>query len=325
MALKVEFGNLVVRFGDNKVFVDYLTKIVFPAFEDDELERRYGENTIYFFLNTRIGQDESGEYYISGRIVKDTLLERDQYFDGTKIVEDHESLDSSPTAFFIILLKSHRFIYIHETRYAPPMEAFGATVRKFLNIKHEEFIRELYEEPNNELSLKHLRKIHSKPETHVVSLSSPLEIKEFIKYLKKVNRLELQLLDTNDEIDPEKLYDSIRARKKRLKSEKVAIVDTNPKGLNKTAASNEIAAAAQTGNQRIKIRGEDSAGNRVNGDNDNFKLFTELDLETSNTSELRKKGISIFHDLVESNSIFLPAEKKTVIQKIADALRERNE
>lgn len=325
MVLKVEFGNLVVRFGENKVLVDHLSEIVFPAFEDEELERKYGESTIYFFLNVHIGLDESGEYYISGRIVKDTLLERDQYFDGTRIVEDHESLDSSPTAFFIILLKSHRFIYIHETRYAPPMEAFGATVRKFLNIKHEEFVRELYDEPNNENSLKYLRTIHPKPETHVVSLSSPLEIRDFIASLKKVKRLELQLLETNDDIDPEKLYESIRSRKKRLKSEKVIIVDTNPNGLNKTAASNEIAAAAQTGNQRIKVRGEDPAGNRVNGDNDSFKLFTELDLKTNNATALRKRGISIFHDLVESNSIFLPAERKIIIEKIEKAIRDRNE
>lgn len=44
---ELEFANFILRFGQERVLMDYLEEIVIPAFSSG-LERSYGETTYFF-------------------------------------------------------------------------------------------------------------------------------------------------------------------------------------------------------------------------------------------------------------------------------------
>lgn len=69
---------------------------------------------------------------IIGRFIKDTTLVREQIFlDKQRIVKDSESIQSSPSSIFLLILNNHRLIYVKETKNAPPKDAFIKTLLSF--------------------------------------------------------------------------------------------------------------------------------------------------------------------------------------------------
>ena len=103
-SLSMEMGNLICRFGREKVLLDMADEIVLPCFFDEQLVRSYSK-TSYFFhevspvlLNNDASESVVG---IAGRFIKDTTLEREQIFEeGRGLVKDAGSIRSSPSAIF---------------------------------------------------------------------------------------------------------------------------------------------------------------------------------------------------------------------------------
>ena len=150
--LNMEMGNLICRFGKEKVLLDLIDEIVLPSFFDELLIRSYSK-TSYFFhkVSPVILSDDKNEKVIgiAGRFIKDTTLEREQIFEQDKgLVKDSESIRSSPSAIFLLILNNHRLIYVKETKNAPSKESFKSTLLGFLRSKHKNFIDNEYEQFN---------------------------------------------------------------------------------------------------------------------------------------------------------------------------------
>jgi len=163
--LNMEMGNLICRFGQNKVLLDLAEEIVFPSFFDKKLSRSYDKTSFFFddvnFVNLN-NNDSENVIGIAGRFIKDTTLKREQVYEkGKGLIKDVETMRSSPSAIFLLILNYHRLIYVKETADAPSKESFGSTLLTFLREKRRCFIDSEYDRyrsliermPPNELDL----------------------------------------------------------------------------------------------------------------------------------------------------------------------------
>ncbi|ECB5027586.1 hypothetical protein DI355_21890, partial [Salmonella enterica subsp. enterica serovar Give] len=127
---KLEFGNYTLRFGDD-VLLDYYDEIVFPSFLEMANIRRISDKSEFFFIDTEcVILDEEATppvLGIKGRIIKNTLLTREQVFDGADLVEDHDELETAPSSFFLLILNTHRLILCKEVSGAPTIQNFQST------------------------------------------------------------------------------------------------------------------------------------------------------------------------------------------------------
>lgn len=152
-SLNMEMGNLICKFGQNKVLLDLADEIVFPSFFDTNLIRSY-DKTRYFFHDVKkviLNDDENNQVIgIAGRFIKDTTLQREQIFEQERgLIKDTETMRSSPSAIFLLILNYHRLIYVREMSDAPTKETFKSTLLNFLREKHKNFINSEYETYKN--------------------------------------------------------------------------------------------------------------------------------------------------------------------------------
>ena len=144
MTKLMQYANFVLKFGEQELLDEF--EIVSRAFLHDVRVRSYGK-THFHFLEPKLkllDQTDPMSLAIFGRFVKDTVLERDQVLDGGLLRQSHDELRSSPSSYFVLMLASHRLVFLPETRFAPTLAQFAATTRKFLLDAHKDFIRDKF-------------------------------------------------------------------------------------------------------------------------------------------------------------------------------------
>ena len=107
---KLEFANVIIRFGD-KEMVDLFEQVVLPAFERTDLSRT-SRGTDYFLLDVtleRLVESEADSLAVIGRLVKDTTLIVEQVWDEKqgKLIPIEKEIPSSPSALFAFRIQDH--------------------------------------------------------------------------------------------------------------------------------------------------------------------------------------------------------------------------
>ncbi len=285
----ISFANLICRFGETKVLLDLAREIVLPAFLDHTLLRKSGEDTQYFFYQTELREYQNvfdpdspvPLLVVHGRFIKNTVLRRTQVFEEeVGLVPNEEAIESAPSAFFVFVLNNHKVIYLPETPHAPALGAFGSTVRAFLRKSHWAYINALHQQSkaaDNPIPKKHLLIDFPHPTVDLVPQASKGSIEEFLLTFQTLTRFELQILDTNQELQSSDLYRQIRQVRAELRARKTMLAHESPAGLDKTQAVEQIHAGAATGNQTIRIVGKSEDGSVVTGNNDNVKLRVPIE------------------------------------------------
>jgi hypothetical protein len=312
----INFANVICKFGEAFVLLDLAEQVIFPAFFDPSLRRKYGE-TEFLFLD--IGwfavparADKKSELCIYGRLVKDTLLHRDQILADGHLVQNHESLPSAPSAFFLLMLSNHKLVYLPETSGAPTLEVFGSTLQYFFRAKHAAYIRAEYARRKGTLTettrLALLEEIPA-PTVEVLPLASKESISEFVESIEKLTHLEFRILDTNREFQMEGPYRKIREDKEALRAKSSKLIYDNSEGMNKPEVTNQIAISAATGNQYVIVAGTAADGTAMRGNNNQFSLHVPAgDLPEAPN----RKGHSLldkFGEQVTSGNLSLDAQE----------------
>lgn len=325
-----EFANFICRFDNdkvNKVMMDYAEEIVLPAFLDDTLIRGYGD-THYFLYDASLeiinDDKENPVLAIVGRFIKNTTLSRTQLFDEKAgLVQDQATIQSSPSAFFVLILNNHRLLYLPETPHAPNLQNFQSTIKYFLKKKHEEFINtklkasnEGEKDKNKKVSKKTLRTINPPPSLKIVPLTSEDAIGDFIKRFEILKSIEFQLIKPNDDIDGSEIFKDIREMANDLKSDSSKLTCKNPDGLSKTKAVEKVNDAAKAGNQSVKLQGVDHDGNSFGGDNHNFRIRSPIEVTTPVKKAVTTRLYDKFKSLVSSGTIRIDKSKGDNTDKI---------
>lgn len=304
------FANFVCRFGDRKVLLDYVEDIVIPAFVDDKMIRSYGRTHFFFYETKLVVLDDNPENPVlglSGRFIKNTQLTREQIFDPEHgLIHDEASMASAPSAHFVLILNSHRLIYFPETAHAPDLTAFRSTALNFIREKHKEFINHRYEElkgGENKVTKKQLNEDHPTPSLEVVPISGDEEIANFVRRFGVLKKIEFRLIEPNDEIDGEELFNDIRNYLRPLHPDSTKIEIRNSEGLDIEAAVPRIQSATDMANQEVRLSGRDQDGNDLTGDNHKFKVGAPIDIIPPTRKGLTDKLYATFKSLKDAGTI----------------------
>jgi hypothetical protein len=319
---KATFANFILRFGE-KVLLDYVEEIVLPAFLDTSMVRTYADTTRYHFYNVSLVALDQGEVPavgIAGRFIKDTLLSRTQIFDPEKgLIHDEHSIASSPSAFFLLILNNHRLAFIPETRHAPDLSAFKATAQRFLKEKHKGYIDSLFEQAKDtetQTTKKELLEAHPNPDLELIPLTSTEGIEKFVANYDVLKSIEFRLVKPNDEIDGAEIFREVRDYFGGMDPKQTKITASNKEGLDKDKAIQIIHDASAAGNQEVTLKGTDPDGNRMTGNNDEFKVAVEVRELPETLRGKARKAYGLFEGLVEDGLIRLDQQTQSALEKI---------
>jgi len=321
----VSFANLICRFGDVYVLLDFASEVVLPAFADPNLKRPYG-STNYFFFDTKLSEFENPDpdaqvplMVLYGQFIKDTILTRTQVFSpDVGLVTDEESIPSAPSAFFALILNNHKLVYLPETSHAPSLGTFGSTVQYFLRVKHREYINALYEQARHGEEPKTKKALYAEiptPEIEVLPLASRASIEQFLGAFDKLTRLEFRILDTNQELQMLGTYQQLRLMKEAVHAQNTRLTHSSTTGLDKDQAIEQVHASAATGNQAVQMAGTAHDGTKLCGDNNNFQLRVPCDQLSSVPARRAEQMVQLYQRQVEQG-ILAADQMQDVAEKI---------
>ncbi len=325
---QIEIGNLVVKFGDQLNLLDLLTEVVRPAFFDATLKRTYS-NTSYLFYKPEYFVIAE-EPIIAGRLVKDTVLERQQLLVDGNLQDATGTLPSSPSSTFVLLLACHRVLFVRQHRGSPSMDNFRTTLARFLKKCHKNFLRAKSKVPDAETgkrpSLQELAKKYPYPTVELTPLGSHESIQSFLKKFKSIETVTAHLLETNSEIDNDGLFQAVRAAKTRMNSRKTSLhYENKKKGLNAAEAESQITVLSKQGNHLVKVTGIDNAGEKLEGNNDSFKVKIPITDFPHELIDAAKSLVERFEALKINEIITVPDTDPVARQKAKNAFTIQTE
>ncbi|MBB4840622.1 hypothetical protein HNP52_003714 [Sphingomonas kyeonggiensis] len=327
----LSLANFILRFGPDEVLLDHAEEIVVPAFTQDGTVRTRGETTYRFHkvVISKVGEEKSGPILaISGHFVKDTVLIRQQIFRrDIGIVEDVRTMESAPSAFFVLLLNNHRLLYFAETVAAPSLESFRATAEYLLREQWHRYIRQRYESDNvtrrgvDRLTIKDLQRRVPPPVLAVVPVAGEEEITDVIQRFKKIKQVKFRLMEPNDELDASAAIAAVEHSFRPLRPTRLEVLASDPRGMNKKEAEAKISEVAEGQNTHIEIEGEDAAGFRLKVDNDEFALSIPIGEPPANDADLRKELVDVYVKLGDEGKIRRIPTAPGVMEKILRLMR----
>ncbi|MDN5513574.1 hypothetical protein [Acinetobacter sp.] len=132
-SFEFEVANFVCKFNENNL-MDLFNEVVLPAFNRDD-KWKIANGTFFFKDVSLINYQANNEMYyaLAGKFIRNTLLKRQQYHNEVtgELIQDEQSLPSSPSAFFVLILNNHRLIYLKETKHACSGQQILDTVLSF--------------------------------------------------------------------------------------------------------------------------------------------------------------------------------------------------
>lgn len=281
----MEFANFTLIFGTKAKLLDLFDEVVYPAFTTPQV-REYGDTSyrLHRVQLINLGTNEKPIMGITGRFIKSMVLERTQIWDDKKndLQEDEQQMESAPSSRFLLILNSHRLVYLHETKSAPGLEAFKNTMARFIRDAYIDYINDRAHlahearESNPDLprvTKKSLMEDLPMPELRVVALAGKSSLKEFIERYKILQRIRVEVLSTNNEIDNDEIFKGIRKQNKELGiGTKTFLEHRDNEGLPKDQATAQILSASKQGTYAITLSGTDADGSMLKGNNEDFNL-----------------------------------------------------
>lgn len=310
---ELQLANFICRFGEKKL-LDYVEQIVIPAFVGDNV-RRFGQSK-YLFNDVQLVSLDPGKKVVGlvGRFIKDTELRREQYLENGVLIRDQKSLQSSPTAIFLLLLNPHRLMFVTETSYAPNLSAFSSTCYNFLKKSYLKFIENEYMESierGEKITKKALRILHASPTLNIVPLSSDDDLRNFIFRFSILRRIKIDILQTNDEFDANDLLETIRGQSELLKGKKASLIHESKDGLDKDSVADKFSEITFHGNHRLSLSGTDDAGGKLTGNNHDFSFRIPVYSITGSMAEKAMLIYRYYQEQLDSGLIREPLQSKS--------------
>lgn len=314
----IEFANLVCHF-DNYKLLDKFADVVHPAFFHN-YTRTFKDSTYFFYENRleKVKYLEEDRYFIYGRIVKDTNIEREQVFCDGKLIDDYENLQNSPSSFFALSLIDHRLFFMKEHKDSPTLSSFKVTLESFMiqaidnlvSSEYEDYAqnRDFYAATGKKITKKSLRLKHPKPEIELIPLSSAEGLKEFINSLSSIDRFTLDLVKPNDEGDCNDFFEKWRDKaNKDLQTPKSKLIFNKHR---KSLPHNEIESFANEarldGNIIINITGKDKSRDTIRGTPEEFQLTVPIEEEFDTPKNLVSMMYYKFWELIKGGLVEEP-------------------
>lgn len=347
----VHYANFVCHFGADEL-LNYLHEIVVPAFTSSHV--RTFKDGRYFFNSVAIldlsAKEDGSELAICGRFVKDMIVRSEQRWDPSigSLVAEIRKMETAPSAIFVLLLASHKLIYLLETSNAPGMESFRSTAANFLAAERRKYISSVAERAKEgRLTAKETERFVENDETgaqvkitktrlaelvgavdlEVVPLSNEESLRKFLERFKVLQAASLRLVKPNSELDNDDFIDEFRTKADAVGSKNSSLNYRNPDGLIKSQIAGQLDAAAADANTEIKLEGKDAAGQVLRGSNHEFKIVSYLDSKVTDLATTARRMFALFKSQRETGLIKMTGsaptdEAKAALTVLASQMRD---
>ncbi|MEP3686264.1 MAG: hypothetical protein ABJN05_04105 [Sulfitobacter dubius] len=317
---KVNFANLSIRFGEREL-LDYV-EIVSSAFLVDTHVRDTVSGN-YFFVDVQIYQPDPTDpmsTVIAGRIVKDTKLRREQVLQGKTLVEDHQTLASTPSAFFCVFLADHRVAFVPETSFPPTLKNFEAAISLFVKREFKKFTDKIYyaaQESGERITRADVYNDHVPPSISLVPLTSKQSIDQFVSRFQTVKKLTVHLVERNQDYDGKSVFERLLEDTEPMDPSSAKYeVRGSKEGLNLNETKEFISETTEGGYERVTLMGSGHDGETITGSNDEFKLKVETPLSSKDSKRVNQLAKLYEHQKEAGNIRVSPRDKNLVAPKL---------
>ncbi len=336
---KLEFANFHLTLGDSINLLDVFPFVVFPALRDEQYKRTYGE-TSYWFEDLQIIKSKVGPVdtpLLAGRLRKKHVVE----LQTEDLSEEAAQVVSTESSLFVLLLDSHRLLYLQETQQAPGLQAFKTTVEQCVRAKYDyllklcksEFETEGTSQTWNILlnpplpdpgrpALTRLRKLFPKPQLSVVQLSNDDSVEEFLKRFSLLQTVEFDLIRTNQELSNSAIVRGIKDQGAALGAQDTGLTFSNPNGLERDAVLENFGEIFQQGTVSYTFRGKDDKSRPLTGTPENFGYRIPLKELVTRRNFLSSVFVMLsqFVSSITSGALQVPVITRSESQKALDAV-----
>jgi hypothetical protein len=306
----LEIWNFVCRFGETEVLLDRYTDLVEPALFGKH-QRRWGDTSFFLYdVNYfNAGTKEIPTPAVAGRLVKDTVLRQEQKLQDGRLVPADGKLPSAPSSLFVLLLATHRLLFIREQQGSPEARQFASSIDRFIRAERLKIIEKQHKESRSSGQLKAKADLHREiplPDVTVTPVLSHSEVEAFIDRFSRIRRLSVAIEPTNDEPDNEAFFRYLRANGAAInaKSSRVEYVAKANESLDSDSAAQSVR-AARNGLASFRIEGLDNDGNRLTGDNEKLRIMVPFKSEERDVVAKATEAVASFRDLRASNDVDL--------------------
>lgn len=312
--LYLEVANFTLRFGYKLVLLDMLQEIVIPAFVSN-WSRESRSSTLLFHDVKLVNTTRDGRDFpaIAGRIVKLMTVGRQRLFDRERneLIDEPIDFPSSPASMFVLILETHKLLYVKEEPNSPGIEAFGNTAERFLVNAYRKYIDDQYiaakvarKEGDSRVTKKKLREDVPEPSLEVIEIADRQTLKEFIGGFRKITKASMTLIETNDESSDNEFIDHLRKKQAALNAKRLTLQGSDPDGMDKEEVVSTFGAASD-GNAKVNFSGIDEDDNTLSGNNQRFKLKINLNVESlsQDVPAEARELIGVYQRLVEAGDI----------------------
>lgn len=282
MKHQIEFANFHCTSGPYNL-IDLAAPIVIPAFFSTEKRRFKGSS--YSFLGQTIVDIPNEGPALAFEFVKDTSLNSEQTrADDGQLVERYATIPDSPSALALLVLATHKLVYLPKTSNAPTVRELESTCRWLFGQELARYHASLATSGDGGLNPEHLPAI----QIEIMPMASASTLVAFFSRLKSVRSVRFELFQTNTEYNPDPLFQKAEEARKRSKAKKAVFelrAGPEKEGLDKEVAKQEVESAAKNGTARVVITGRDSQDKRLSQDNENLRLKVPADFIPSTAQE----------------------------------------
>jgi hypothetical protein len=155
-----------------------------------------------------------------------------------------------------------------------------------------------------------------------------MSLADFVLRYKELASISLKVLQTNSELDNSQLLAAVRKTGNKLgaKNSQVTHNAAEKKGLDRNEAVVQLRAVALDGNVDVRLNGTDASGNKLIGNNEEFKLRVYTDEVSENIPVAARQLNNVFLEETTNNNIRVasdanPEFTEEAIRRIA---RNRN-
>jgi len=270
----LEVANFHLTFG-SKELIDHVQGIVIPAFFSpmNTKERAYEERPRWFhelaFQELPIGDGVTSPAII-GRFVKHIVYRSNQVEVEGKLVATDEELPSDPSSIFVLLLDSHRLLFVREFPNSPKLDEFDTFIVRALSRARHEYIRKWKEflrmkkkaEGGKEKVPKigDLEKRLPPAKLELIPIANAAESATLVRQMKMVTSFTVKFVKTNSEGLVGSLLEDARKAKTRLGADNLKIEAKAREGLNKEATSEAVKTIADKGIAKFEAKGTSESG-----------------------------------------------------------------
>lgn len=284
MKNNVSVANFNVTFGKNdEPMLDYFNSIIYPAFTSN-IKREYklslgSESTDkYYFLDVTLLKYYE-DYVLSGKIVKETILEVKSVVEDEKLIQRDEKYPTAPYSVFYIYLRNHRMVLIKNQKGSPDIKSFGVTARYILNQYIRETNKQIKEFKKEDVKLLPFCQVN------VIGIPMREDLEEALKKVHKMTKLRLRMYPLNGDLDLNEVVDWIANDLRELVDSKTGSISLNSPN-SKSGVVNLIDASQGVFEATIDVQYEDKSTEKISNNNFSGKTTWALTEDEINDGDI---------------------------------------